>query len=153
MCTGMSITGSGNLHILVPTYTPQVSFLGHWWPLDVLELLYYPAEVCKVDPVAAHKESWDVPYHSSIPSWECTKSISVVWATPLLHEPILLSCWLHSELTAEIPHPKAFRLPCERGQSHQRTTSMVTIDKSFLESLWKVRGKFLERSQIFASFA
>ncbi len=31
-------------------------------------------------------------------------------------------------------------------------TSTATIDKSFLESLWKVRGKFLESSQIFASF-
>jgi hypothetical protein len=29
---------------------------------------------------------------------------------------------------------------------------IVTRDKLFLESLWKVRGKFLESSQIFARF-
>ncbi len=99
-------------------YRHQVSFLSHWLSWVISEIMFHPTEVYRVEIVATHIESCNVPYPFSISSRACTRRISVAWAMPLLNEPDPPSHWLHSELSAKISHPKAFWLPCERGLSH-----------------------------------
>ncbi len=82
-------------------YRHHISFLGHWLSLVVLTLVFHPIEVYRVETVANHIRSCNVPYPSSIFSQAYNQGISVVLVTPLLREPDPPSHWLHSELSAK----------------------------------------------------